>query len=98
VILALLFAANLWTWNASPTADGYKFCWSYDRAYWNLALCADTGPALEFPTDEMDSLWAVETNPHATMYYQAVAYNAAGLDTTGQAFAPRPASWPCALP
>ena len=98
MILALLFAATLWHWNPSEAATGYLFCWSSDRASWNISLCSDVGPALEFATDELEALWAVEVNPGTTMYYQAVAYNDAGLDTTGQAFAPRPASWPCALP
>ncbi len=95
MILALLFAANLWTWNASADATGYKFCWSYDPTSWNLALCADVGPALEFPTAEMDALWAVEANPGMVMYFQAVAYNAAGLDATGATFAPVPSVWAC---
>ncbi len=91
----VLLAAGVWSWDASPGATGYKFCWSYDATYWNHALCVDVGDDLRFDPSDFDALWAVEANPGMTLFYQVVAYNGAGDDATGQTFAPIPAQWVC---
>ncbi len=96
MLAALLLIAGTWTWNASPTADGYQFCWSYDNQEWSLALCVDVGPSLAYlPSIELDLLWAIESTPGAILFFQVLAYNAAGFDEVGQTFTPVPPDWLC---
>jgi hypothetical protein len=94
-LLLLSSIPGLWEWDASEGATGYKFCWSYNAAYWNHGLCSDLGDVLSFDSAEFEAMWAVEANPGMELFYQVIAYDADGYDPTGQAFEPTPTQWVC---
>ena len=68
--------ADVWCWDAVPSADGYVWMWSREPDRWSECLAYDVGAATYFNDDALGLLYGV--NGLGVVYTNVLSYNSAG--------------------